>query len=207
MNERKERQITVRLSDEDCTSLMNKCGEHGITINELFENFAGDLAGGSYTNGSDERMLANKWFDRCWFGLFPQKTLLNHLLYWGNDPEEYFELICQLDTAIKETDYLSTHPEEQEPGDIEYFTTMVAECQGVIRSVTDEWEPEEISDLTEEIHRIACWIDQKNQFIDRPGTQKMCEEELKTIDLEKVFSELEITKENDMEECYTLPTG
>jgi hypothetical protein len=81
---------------------MNKCGEHGITINELFENFAGDLVGGRYTNGSDERRAASDWFDRCWFGMFPQKTLLNHLLNWDYDPEEYFELISELDTLVKE---------------------------------------------------------------------------------------------------------
>ena len=101
MNERKERQITISLSDSECNTLLNKCGEHGITINELFENFAGDLAGGSYTNGSDERMRAGKWFDRCWFGMFPEKTLLNHLLCNGYDPEQFYELIMELDSAIK----------------------------------------------------------------------------------------------------------
>ena len=39
MSDRKERAITVRLSDSDCKTLMNKCGENGITINELLHSF------------------------------------------------------------------------------------------------------------------------------------------------------------------------
>ena len=34
----------------------------------------------TYSNGSDERDYADQWFERCWFGMFPEPTLLNHLL-------------------------------------------------------------------------------------------------------------------------------
>ena len=50
----RERKITVKLSDADCDRLARKCGEHGLTIGELIENFVGDLVGGTYSNGSDE---------------------------------------------------------------------------------------------------------------------------------------------------------
>ena len=76
----RERKITVNLSDADCDRLARKCGEHGLTIGELIENFVGDLVGGTYSNGSDERDYADQWFERCWFGMFPEPTLLNHLL-------------------------------------------------------------------------------------------------------------------------------
>lgn len=76
----RERKITVKLSDADCDRLARKCGEHGLTIGELIENFVGDLVGGTYSNGSDERDYADQWFERCWFGMFPEPTLLNHLL-------------------------------------------------------------------------------------------------------------------------------
>ena len=33
------------------------------TIGELIENFAGDLVGGTYSNGSDERDYADQWFE------------------------------------------------------------------------------------------------------------------------------------------------
>ena len=62
----RERKITVKLSDADCDRLARKCGEHGLTIGELIENFVGDLVGGTYSNGSDERDYADQWFERCW---------------------------------------------------------------------------------------------------------------------------------------------
>jgi len=60
----RERKITVKLSDADCDRLARKCGEHGLTIGELIENFVGDLVGGTYSNGSDERDYADQWFER-----------------------------------------------------------------------------------------------------------------------------------------------
>lgn len=97
----RERKITVKLSDADCDRLARKCGEHGLTIGELIENFVGDLVGGTYSNGSDERDYADQWFERCWFGMFPEPTLLNHLLNRGYDPEDYLELLDNIET-IKE---------------------------------------------------------------------------------------------------------
>lgn len=82
----KERRITVKMSDSDCDRLARKCGESGITIGELIQSFIGDLIDGTYSNGSDERDYADKWFkwfERCWFGMFSEPTLLNHLLNNG----------------------------------------------------------------------------------------------------------------------------
>ena len=72
----RERKITVKLSDADCDRLARKCGKHGLTIGELIENFVGDLVGGTYSNGSDERDYADQWFERCWFGMFPEPIFL-----------------------------------------------------------------------------------------------------------------------------------
>jgi predicted house-cleaning noncanonical NTP pyrophosphatase (MazG superfamily) len=200
-----DRTVTVRLSEKDCMKLFERCGSSGITVSQLFESFIGDLIDGTYTNGSDERMLAGKWFDRCWFGMFPQKTLLNHLIECGYDPEEYFEMIIQLDTAIKETDYLNKHPEEKEAGDAEFFSKMISDCREEIKSMTDGWKMEEDTDLSEEIRRVASWIDEKNRFINGVESPITCREELEEIDLMEVLPELNsISKENDMEEYYTL---
>ena len=97
----KERKITVKLSDKDCNRLARKCGKHGLTVGELIENFIGDLVGGTYSNGSDERDYAERWFERCWFGMFQEPTLLNHLLCFGYDPEDYLDLLDNIET-IKE---------------------------------------------------------------------------------------------------------
>lgn len=97
----RERKITVKLSDADCDRLVRKCGEHGLTVGELIENFIGDLVGGTYSNGSDERMYANQWFERCWFGISPKQTLLNHLLCFGYVPEDYLNAIADWEEELK----------------------------------------------------------------------------------------------------------
>ena len=111
----RERKITVKLSDADCDRLARKCGEHGLTIGELIENFVGDLVGGTYSNGSDERDYADQWFERCWFGMFPEPTLLNHLLHLGYEPEHYLDMLENVETI--KSDIEITKQNIAEPSD------------------------------------------------------------------------------------------
>ena len=111
----RERKITVKLSDADCDRLARKCGEHGLTIGELIENIVGDLVGGTYSNGSDERDYADQWFERCWFGMFPEPTLLNHLLNFGYEPEHYLDMLENVETI--KSDIEITKQNIAEPSD------------------------------------------------------------------------------------------
>ena len=111
----RERKITVKLSDADCDRLARKCGKHGLTIGELIENFVGDLVGGTYSNGSDERDYADQWFERCWFGMFPEPTLLNHLLNLGYEPEHYLDMLENVETI--KSDIEITKQNIAEPSD------------------------------------------------------------------------------------------
>lgn len=65
----RERTITLNLSEADMERIRKKAGDAGLTVSELLENFVGDLIDGTYSNGSDERMYAQRWFDRCWFAM------------------------------------------------------------------------------------------------------------------------------------------
>ena len=130
----RERKITVKLSDADCDRLARKCGEHGLTIGELIENFVGDLVGGTYSNGSDERDYADQWFERCWFGMFPEPTLLNHLLNLGYEPEHYLDMLENVETI--KSDIEITKQNIAEPSDewtsLLFITTT---CEGVTSSI------------------------------------------------------------------------
>lgn len=166
----KERKITVKLSDADCVRLARKCGEHGLTISELIENFIGDLIDGTYSNGSDERMCANQWFERCWFGMFPELTLLNHLLYWGYDPEDYLNTVDNIELAMKDKKYLEEHPEKVKEYDEEEvsFIDGDIECwEEELESMKEEWEPEKEPNMDEEIELIKKWVKEKENFINR----------------------------------------
>ena len=111
----KERRITVKMSDSDCDRLARKCGECGITIGELIQSFIGDLIDGTYSNGSDERDYADRWFERCWFGMFPKPTLLNHLLNLGYEPEHYLDMLENVETI--KSDIEITKQNIAEPSD------------------------------------------------------------------------------------------
>ena len=134
--------------------------------------------------------------------------MLNHLLNWDYDPEEYFELISELDTFVKETDYLNAHPEEKEPGDTERFAEIIASLRKEIQSMADGWSSAQNLNLPDEIRRIADWIDEKNQFINGSESLVTCREKLEDIDLTEALREVNYkSKENDMVECYTLSAG
>lgn len=82
-----DRTITLRLSDADCERLVKKAGAVGLTASELLQYFIGDLVDGTCSNGSDERMLAQQWFDRVGFEHQADKTFLRWLLQYGDIKE------------------------------------------------------------------------------------------------------------------------
>ena len=107
----KPRTITVNLSDADVRRLAEKSGEGGLMISELLENFIGDLVDGTYSNGSDERMYAEQWYQRCWFAMFSDDTFLKFLLLWG-DLDDYIDLMDELESNKKEMAEMTADAEE-----------------------------------------------------------------------------------------------
>lgn len=83
----KERTLVLKLSDADCDRILQKATSHSMTVSELLESFIGDLVDGTFTNGSDERYLAEDWFNRCGFERDDKRTLLWHLLEQHADLE------------------------------------------------------------------------------------------------------------------------
>lgn len=80
----RERTFKIRLSDADVERLALKAASGGLLPEELLQNFIGDLVRGTYSNGSDERMYAEQWFDRCWFSSYaPTSSLIQHLARMG----------------------------------------------------------------------------------------------------------------------------
>lgn len=160
----RERKIAVKLSGEDCDRLARLCGTHGLTIGELIENFIGDLCG-TYSNGSDERMCAEQWFDRCWFGMFPEPTLLSCLLSWGNEPKDYLKLLDDLETAKDDKKYLEEHPDEADDEEVSYFDDYIAEREKELKEIRENWKPEKEPNMDEEIELIKKWVKERDDFI------------------------------------------
>lgn len=163
----RERNITVKLSDADCDRLARKCGEHSLTIGELIENFIRDLVGGTCSNGSDERSYAEQWFERCWFGMFPESTLLNHLLCWGYDPEYYLELLDNIETAEEEKKYLEEHSEEVDEEEKKYLDDDIANWQEELKSMRESWKIEKELNMDEEIEKIKKFVKERDDLINK----------------------------------------
>lgn len=165
----KERVLKINLSDADCERISEKCGLHGLTVGELFENFIGDLVGGTYTNGSDERDLADRYFDRCWFGAFPKNTLLHHLLECGYKPDEYIEILDNIETAENEKKYAQEHPEEFNEEELSDLNDDIESWNEQIRDMLEDWKPDSEPNMLEEILAIKKWINDRKSLL---GTYK-----------------------------------
>lgn len=144
----KERTITIKLSDADCDRVSNLCGEHNISVAYLLESFIGDLVNGTYTNGSDERDYARSYFERCWFGMYPEKSLLNFLLSMGYDV--YDDLISYVD-------------------DIEYCRNNDEDCDAYLEDEVNRikkyyMEENPQADWNEEYKKVVEWYEEKERL-------------------------------------------
>ena len=162
--ELKERTISVRLSDRDCDKLMDLCGICGLSVGELIEGFVGDLVNGTHTHGSDERMYAERWFERCGFEMFAEPTLLQHLLYWGYEPEDYINAIENIKDAdrIKKDAY--EKPELYDEEELSFVDDDIADWEEELRDMREDWIPEKKPNMDAEIKLIKDWIRDKNSL-------------------------------------------
>lgn len=69
----KPRAFFVDLSDADVKRFYEKAASCGFLPSEILEHFIGDLVFGTCSNGSDERMYANQWFDRAKVGQYYER--------------------------------------------------------------------------------------------------------------------------------------
>lgn len=130
----KERTITLKLSDADVVRITERAERHGLTVSELLENFIGDLVGGTYSNGSDERDFADQWFDRCWFGMFPEVTPITYLLEeWTLD--QVSDLIEEIEDIKSDIAFAEEDPEE-EP---EEYKDALAECENELKEFYSDY--------------------------------------------------------------------
>lgn len=76
----KPRTFDIRLSDADYRRIAEKAAIAEMNVEELLASFIGDLVDGTYSNGSDERMYAQNWYERCGFGDFYRNSFLHYLI-------------------------------------------------------------------------------------------------------------------------------
>ena len=149
------RSFVLNLSDADVERLYRKSGMAGMTPEELLGSFVGDLVRGTYSNGSDERESANRWFERCGFEYTTENSFLRYLLsIWEEDSViELWQDLQEMKVDIQEDlldddvrDELQQEILKKELGLQEYWT----EYQKSSRSPTD-------SSLEEAMKKVMEW--------------------------------------------------
>jgi len=183
----RERTIKLRLSDADVQRISERAGSVGLTVSQILENFIGDLVYGTHDNGSDERMYANQWFERCWFGMFPENTFLRYLIVSGLT-EEFFEALEVKEESAAE---IEISREELENENYEWDVLMFsAEAPDGIKAYAtrEEWELQEqkhIAFFQEELQEALSTIDEMwNEFLSRTNKSKSeltMEEEMEKV--------------------------
>lgn len=156
----KERNFTLKLSDTDVERVFQKAGGAGLTVSELLQNFIGDLVGGTYSNGSDERDFAQQWFERCWFGAFPERTFTQYLIQ-TDQLDFVLSLWDDIQVAKEELTYAFEHPEEYDAEEIsalqEDITDWKKELNEIFEAFKKEAKPNTTDSLEQEIGHAEQW--------------------------------------------------
>lgn len=166
MMNKKEKTLTLNISDEDYLDLLKKCGIHSITPEDLLENFISDLVYGKNCNGSDESIKAQAWFERCWFGMFPEETLLKYLLEYGPEPEELIFLIDDISSLHEELKELEKDPSKN-ISDIQIIHEEINDSKAEYQEIINKFlKKNHDADLEKEIKSVEMWIQRKREALE-----------------------------------------
>ena len=97
-------------------------------------------------------------------GMFPEPTLLNHLICWGYDPEDYLDTLDNIETAVKEKEYLAEHPEEADE-EAQYLDDDIAVWEEKLKDMRADWKPEKEPNMGEELELIKKWVKEREGLI------------------------------------------
>ena len=129
------RTFMIELSNGDMVDFSRLAKEHGTTPTEILQGFICDLIDGTQTRGSDERDLAQRYFDRCCYSLGMPQTFLSWLLQeWRID--EIADLLQSADYAAGDLTYYAENPEDPE-GKPEIIANLKQERAEAEREIAD----------------------------------------------------------------------
>jgi hypothetical protein len=151
-----QRNIVLKLPNEDVENLCAKTARAGLTVSQLLENFVYDLVHSDRANGSDERMYANQWFDRCGFSFSFSQTFLVYLIEWG-----------EVDTAIEMWEELEDYKDQGELD--EYEKQDVAVLTEALEKMFRDYQEDnkEPADLTLEsgMEKVLKWDKERKELL------------------------------------------
>lgn len=90
------RNITLSLSDADCLRIAEFAGMHNTTVSNILEEFIGNLIDGTYSSGSDERMLASQYFERTGTSWMFDKSFLTWTFNNWVDTDSFADMVSDI---------------------------------------------------------------------------------------------------------------
>lgn len=162
----KERKLTVELTDETLIDFVELCFRDGTTPAEVLGGFINDLVCGNHSRGSDERDLANAYYDRCGYGYFYQaRDFLQWALAYDavGTIADYLKDIAEIEEEIA---FLTENPGKGEEEDIErnrgYIAANMNDIEDLFRQFCKEEKIE--PKFEEELEKIKNYIALKDNL-------------------------------------------
>ena len=115
------RRITLNLTDGEVKDLTAFAIRGGVTVGTLLEDFVADLTYSTRSGGSDEEDRARAWYDRRGYQYGEGRSFSAYLAEY-DDARRFFSALEDYEDLTGERDYLTAHPEEAEPGELEAVT-------------------------------------------------------------------------------------
>lgn len=147
---------SIRLSVDDWISLMRKCGEFGISIDELLQSFIEDLIDSAYSNGRGVKIFAEQWLYSAYQ---PDKSLLSWLLteYIG-DVDGFTELLGDIEAGRMDLELYKENPQAYSTEEIEFLKTDMADWEATLLECKSEYRKFNPSaDWDEEVKKVYAW--------------------------------------------------
>lgn len=130
----------VELTDSTLTAFFEMCYRNGTDPAEVLAGFINDLVCGEYTRGSDERMYAQQYFDRCCYDLGAQHTFLRYLLNY-DELQTLLDAIEQKQDAENDLAYYEQHPDDPD-GTADFLQDLrdiIKEADALIQDLYTEY--------------------------------------------------------------------
>lgn len=158
----KERIVKLQLSDADCERIAKKAGSAGVTVAELLENFIGDLIGGTYSNGSDERGFANNWFERCFDCCRiknSEDTLLEYFINMGQSVEDFLDILDDIQRAEEDLKLYKERPQDYDEEEMSYVEGDLQSWKEEYHNAICEWiKTHKNVNMEKEIELCRKWL-------------------------------------------------
>ena len=149
--------------------LLNARDEDGNAYSPTYLRTIQNQLSAIFNHGSDERMYAEQWYQRCWFAMFSDDTFLKFLLLWG-DLDAYIDLMDELESNKKEMAEMTADAEEyssEERDELqEYINDLQKEKDYYWNKFLERKRQKESYVFEKEIENIMAWKSQLNTLLD-----------------------------------------